>query len=201
MIVPTYKPQPGSKADQLIQVLRSTAMPWRTPDLAKQVDCKQDAVQPLLASAVAAGMVTCCKVEVPGRRQMNEYRSGPGRPPIAGAADLKPQRPTIIPIRLPSGPAIDNQPDQPAVSHNTGSPRGAPSSDTVKAPARAVAMKAPQAKLPHSAKPAVRNEIHISLDSRATLTIHRDVGTSIFSADEVLEIGDYLHATQGIWRP
>ena len=63
---------------------------------------------------------------------------------------------------------------------------------------------APKPILPPSAKPMPTGKLGYSIHDGGALTIYLNDGMSDpleLDADETLALGDFLHATQGLWRP
>lgn len=225
-----YTPMPGSKAELLIHVLRQRQVAMRTPELAEAADVEQNSVTPLLATAVKNGVVTCCKIEVPGKaKAMNEYRIASGMSSLTARPELKPARPTIVPVRPTEGTTIDKplptrplrpaapQPifpatsnaaenSQPAVEHNTGSDRGAPTSrPAAVAVAAAQATPAPETKPamgPARRKAPARDDLAITIDQDGAVTIiYEDEHYIDLTPAQTLALGDFFHATENLWRP
>lgn len=102
---------------------------------------------------------------------------------------------------------------QPAVARNTGSPGAEPASDTPPA-ARAVAAArqtpgkalerrgigpAPAPRPAGDAPPPLR--LAINQDGELQMGDDDDPARWVFPIEQVMQLGDFLHGTQGVWRP
>jgi hypothetical protein len=220
----TYKPTPGSKTEKLVNAVLKSERPIRSNALAEITGIEKSLVTSSLIAAVKAGLVTACKVTVPGTPPQMEYKAGPGMPrtgetPLKTALAGNP----VIPVREaerktietpfyltpPEHPIASSSNAQPAVASNTGSPRDVVSSEKSSASARAVANKTPRAVLPISATTEACDvgglgTLGFSIDDGGELTIYLNDGMSdplVLDSDETLALGDFLHCTEALWRP
>ena len=47
----------------------------------------------------------------------------------------------------------------------------------------------------------MRSELMLSIDQSCALQISNDEGIMELDHDQVMALGDFLHATRGLWRP
>lgn len=200
----SYTPTPGSKSASLINALREAGRAMRTQELSDVTGVPAENVHGLLDTAVKHGAVTCCKIEIVGnKRAIKEYRIGPGMPSKIDRQEYKPQKQTILPVRPPEAPIVDKP----------WPPRITPEPDMVIPPPltlgeklkRAINPPRPDPIMPPSARrhPAT-GKLGFTIDDGGTLTIYLNDGMSdplTLDNDETLALGDFLHATTGIWRP
>lgn len=188
-----YTPKPGSKCEKGYQFVLKMGTA-RSAEIAANVGVPTSQVMSLLSSAVAKGALICCKVEQPGKDPTIEYRVSGGMPP-APFVELK--RPT------------QQRAPQPAVSKNTGSASSASLLPGF-TEGRAVAPEAPKpTPKPRELGPAAReasarNEIRLSIDDSARLSITLADGQSDplrLTPEETLALGDFLVCTEQLWRP
>jgi len=201
----------------------------RTADLAERAGVARASVAALLAPHVASGRLQMCKVSTPGLPAQNEYRKGagvavpdfvplkakrgPGSP--FAARNGGPTAATVVPVSTP-GAGIDDivtptfipqtQPEVVAPSFAK-----TPAADVAPpiATAPAVAAKAtpkPQAgaalkKEPAAPKASAGDVFRINLEDDGTLILADEEVTMELDIGRVLRLGDFLHATTGVWRP
>jgi hypothetical protein len=48
---------------------------------------------------------------------------------------------------------------------------------------------------------AVHEDLYLSITQQCVLMIGNEENVIELSAEQVLELGDFLHATEGLWRP
>lgn len=110
----TYAPAPGSIAETLVNIIRQHHSPIRTAELAALAGIDTDNVSGNLTAAIRNGIISCCKIELPGhKRTVKEYRWGPGIAPRGISKSYQSPKPTIIPVRPPEAPVIGNDEDKP----------------------------------------------------------------------------------------
>ena len=152
-----------SKAQRLIDAIRAAGT-IRSPDLAAVTRIDRSTITATLRHAVEAGEVVVCKVMIPGKPELNEYRLGMGVAPMAVAKPLNTtRRAPLSASRIGRGSAPSVATDeksiinpfqgdelaptrgltrpnhtQPAVVQNSGSDRLVSSSGTT--PAKAIAV-------------------------------------------------------------
>lgn len=203
----------------------------RTSDLAERAGVPRGSVQALLAPHVESGRLHCCKVTVPGSQQQNEYRKGAGvatpkfkplnskRAGIArNTAHLRPE--SSMPPAAVSQPAEKREPEVPVFllkssSSTTPQPEvgntGSVQSDQTSADEHAVASReetpGPQPERrgmgPAPARAPAGDVLRMSIDQDGALQLgdEADPARWVFTPAQVLALGDFLHGTQGVWRP
>lgn len=217
-----YTPRPGTQAEKLVNAIVKSATAIRSDALAEATGVPVTSHNSMLEAAIAAGMVSFCKVTTGNGREMREYRRGPGIPLAGKGSQLKTAKPTIIPVRDPIGAAkhaptasatnlptlaehflgkaeTSSQP-QPAVGKNTGSPKADPHALT--ANDRAVTTKAPEAE---SKQPLAGDVIALSITDEGALKMKLGTAdefdeTIQLSHHQVQRLGEFLTATQSIWK-
>jgi hypothetical protein len=203
----------------------------RATALAEATGIDKDGISGLLVPHVKSGRLVMCKITVPGERggPQSEYRAGPGVPPPeftplstrrAGIAISTPTRRSgatgapapALSTPKPAAATIDPLTllkPQPAVGTTTPAagdpapPRGEPA-----VTAQATPKPAPQ-KLKSALPPAMASagdvtelpKLSIDQDGRLQLGDTDDPARWVFTPEQTLAIGDFLHATQGVWRP
>lgn len=212
----SYTPKPGSQADRLLAVLKKAGRAMRTPELAEASGLTIIQASTALVHAVERGAVTMCKVSHPNGAQMNEYRLASGMPMISHG-DYNPKKKTIT-TRRPADPPAPTLPALIAVStaqpevaaNNTGSDvQMTTSSPAAVAVAASRQTPEPEAKLrelgPASPKvPAGNVDLGFSIDDGGSLTIYLNDGMSdplVLEPAETLALGDFLWASEKLWRP
>lgn len=205
----------GKSADKVMAVLRGLGtdkefrpIAIRTPELSQRTGITPNNLARVMNALVEAGQVTRCQVSQPGRgAPVNEYRLGAGMahhvaPPLNpkrhGIAHGAPTKP--LPVTTPA-PAVSTprtpvteievpvlRHAQPAVAQNSGSRPIGKSTTT------------PSPEAPAVAAPA-GDVLRISLDDDGTLLLFHEDGVLEMGIDQVMRLGDFLHQTQGVWRP
>ena len=217
-----------TKTEQLIGVIRRLGRA-RTGDLAKATGVPSASISVLLAVAVRKGILTVCKVTVPGLPPSNEYRIGGGM----AVPDFQPLKTKRIGVALgtaahrnteaskapPQPPKPDsaeppvflNHQPQPAVGKNTGSARSGMSSTAASPEAHAVA--APATPKPASERrgtgPAqtkasagdATSALDIRIDHDGTITIGTVESVIELDPQQARKLGHFMAATHGIWNP
>ena len=168
----------------------------RTAELAAKTGVPANSIQMLLAPHVASGRLCVCRVTLPGRPQQNEYRRGAGVPsPVhiplnpkrAGIALGQPGKPLPVTIAAPSVTRPrDAEPVTPVFLSST----------------------TPQAQVGKQRQPATRkasagSALRLSIDQDGALQMgdEDDPARWVFTPEQVLAMGDFLHATEQVWRP
>jgi hypothetical protein len=200
---PKYVPRPGSQAETLVKLILAAEGSLRTGDLVKASGISSQSIHGCLEAAISNGLITCCKVTV-GNEIMREYRAGPGMPHATEKPLAKPlQGRPVIPVRSQETHPVDTpSTDQPAVSHNTGNvPRESrpPAEHIVaeKPPAAVTPLTPPAGNVPW---PESRIGMHITDDAELAIFVEDEVPLYLSTAQTVA-LGDFLHATQALWRP
>lgn len=219
-----------SKIEQLLACLRKAGtdknfnpVAIRSPELAAACQIPVTHVSALLNPCVKDGRVVMCKVTPAHGRPVNEYRLGPGVPPPehrplntrkAGAALGQPGKPLPVTRKAPA--LSTPKPAEPATPQLVGQPKAgvgqnpaSTQSDPASAERRAVAEKAPapmperRGMGPAPASVLACDVMRLSIDQDGRLQIgdDEDPARYEFNPAQVLELGDFLHATQGLWRP
>lgn len=200
----------------------------KTADLAKKAGVAVGTIQGSLVAAIRRGDVVCCKVTPASGNSYNEWRAGPGVPPPefkplnarrAGIAHGAPSKP--LPRTTPAPKVSTPRPGaneievpvlgraQPAVASNSGSSATGSPTTTPSHGVPAVAAEAtpePSASVPLKKERSVRKAsagdvMRISLDDDGSLLLSNEDGVLELGIDQVLRLGDFLHATEGVWRP
>jgi len=202
----------------------------RTSDLAERAGVPRGSVQAMLAAHVASGRLLCCKVSGPGSPPQNEYRSGAGvatpkfkplnskragiarntahvrqassMPPVAVSQPVDKREPEV-PVFLKSSSSTTPQPEV----GNTGSVQ----SEQTSADEHAVASREETPGLQPErrgmglapAKAPAGDVLRMSIDQDGALQLgdENDPARWVFTPAQVLALGDFLHGTQGVWRP
>ena len=196
---------PASKPSQALAILGKHPRGLRAAELAEALGVEPKQIASIMSGAVGRGDVLACDVTNGEGRKTREYRlavaAGHAAPPNPQAFSLH-RRPAGNPIvprppaefheaRLakgedPAGP--DEQHAQPAVAKNTGSPGPQPSG-----------------RLPAVARAGTEtpgpDEIGLQLDNEGALIIATEEDVLALNPAQVLALGDFLHATEGVWRP
>lgn len=172
----SYKPRPGSKTETLIKtILAKAGTPIRSGDLATQCGVPAASIMSCLQGAVDSGIVTACKVEVPGKSDCWEYRRGSGMPPPSAT------------------PALGTTRKKPAAATRraVGStpPKPTPPEPLLPAAARAHSPATPT------------GQPRLIIDQDGGLEMHLgDLAINLTPA-QTLALGDFLVCTQPLWRP
>jgi hypothetical protein len=172
----SYAPRPGSKTEALVNaVLAQNDMAIRSAELSTLTGIPAASVQGCLQIAVDAGLVTACKVEVPGKRDCWEYRRGSGMPPPSATPQLDPTR---------------KKPDT-ATRRAVGPtpPKPTPPEPLLPAVARTLSRAAP------TGQPRLIIDQDGGLEMRLG-----DIALNLTPA-QTLALGDFLVCTQPLWRP
>ena len=195
-------PNAQTLLDAITQAHNAGAAGITSTELAKKTGIEAGNIGGFLRQDIEDGRILIRKVKASRGRQ-NEYRlaSGPVKPFAAPGTWFAPA--AVVPDPSAKTNRSSKQAAQPEVA-NTGSaslrssypPRGC-----------AVAEKPPTVS-PKGATPSVGNEginpspgYHITLNSEGCLDITADKSKVCLNPDQVLALGDFLHATQGVWRP
>lgn len=197
----------------------------RTPELCRLTGITANnlgrAIQPLIDQ----GKVIMCKITRPGPGgSVKEFRLGAGmvqagqvplNPRRAGIAHGAPTKP--LPVTTPAPKVSTPAPDvceipvpvfkraHPAVASNSGSSATGSPTTTPSPGVPAVAAKATPKPTRHSPAAASEGDVRLrlSIDQDGALQIGDDDDPAryIFNPEHTLAIGDFLHLTQGVWRP
>jgi hypothetical protein len=173
----SYTPRPGSKTEALVNaILAKNDTAIRSTELATLTGIPAASVQGCLQIAVDAGIVTACKVEVPGKRDGWEYRRGSGIPPPSARPELANGLKRIVNgLEGRRKPAVGPIP-----------PRPAP----------------PTPILPACAKERTRDGTpRIAIDQDGSLELSLDDLLLHLTPAQTLALGDFLVCTQPLWRP
>lgn len=209
---------PASKPSQALAILGKHPRGLRSAELAEALGVEPQQITSIMSGAVGRGDVLACDVTNGEGRKTREYRlavaAGHAAPPNPQAFSLH-RRPAGNPIvprppaefhaaRLakgedPAEPA--EQHARPAVAKNTGSPGPQPSG-RLPAVARAVAPGPAAPSAPRAGTETPRpDEIGLQIDNEGALIIATDDVALALNPAQVLALGDFLHATEGVWRP
>lgn len=198
----------------------------RTTALAAATGVPVNSIQVLLERSISHGDLVVCKITGARGRQEREYRVGPGVPPPEFKPlkvrlpwpDLtrQPQRPTAAPSLskpLPACSAIETPvliPPRPAVGKNSGSsaigmPSANPSPEAPAVAAQATPGPETRARLkkePAANKAPAGDVLLLSIDQDGALQVGYgdDPARWVFEQRHVMALGDFLHATQQVWR-
>lgn len=221
MTKPAAAPRTTTKAEALVRIIEGlgteiSGQPKgiRSRELAERAGVSQANLCNYLAPHVKSGRVAVARVDViknGSTYSTNEYRKGCGVP----QPDFKPLRTSgltatrmVVTRIAAAAPA-----PQPAVGQNTGSQRLEPSS--LKTPPGA---PADTARTIEPTPPAVQERrgmgpapvlpvagaalrLAINQDGELQLGDEEDPARYVFTPGQVLALGDFLHATEGVWRP
>ncbi len=209
-----------TKTDALLKVIEGLGkdkndrpIGIRTRALSEASGVPTNSIQALLTPHIESGRLVVCKITAPGQITQNEYRAGPGMPP-PGFTPLKTKRAGItlghpgkpLPVTTPA-------PEWPVLTPKAAS-----------TPATKAAIEPPVFLKPKKAAPAAdastvptnptpsptrrqRQPINtllrlaINQDGELQLGDDADPARWVFPPEQVLQLGDFLHETQGIWRP
>lgn len=199
----------------------------RTRALSEAAGVPTNSIQALLTPHIASGRLVVCKITAPGQITQNEYRVGPGVPPPdftplkakrAGIALGQPGKPLPVTQPAPEWPALmrtpvflSNKKPQPEVG-NTGSRHAEASADTPPTGSADTAKPATPGPAPKrrgmgpasaTASAGGVKKLHLAIDQDGNLQLGDDADPAqfVFPPEHVLQLGDFLHGTQGIWRP
>ena len=175
----------------------------RTSELAAKTGVATNGIQAMLAPHVASGRLCVCKVTAPGKSPQNEYRRGAGVPrpdfrPLA-AKQPAPHRATTPQAQV--GNSASRHAGAPLETPPAVSAATAPgtSSEQTPKPDAGAALK----KEPATRKASAGDVLRLSIDQDGTLQMGDDADPArwVFTPAQVLAIGDFLHATERVWRP
>lgn len=197
----------------------------RTKALAEVSGVPANSISVLLTPHVNSGRLCVCKITVPGSPPQNEYRKGIGVPmpefkPLntrkagialgtpahRGGTAKAPPLSTPAPVVTAIVPPTFIKP-QPAVGSNTGSAIPVPpasAGDRAVAAGQATPKPAARARLkeePAATKASAGDALRINIDDDGTLIIATAEDVIELDIDQALRLGDFMHATQGVWRP
>lgn len=184
------RPRPGTKTAAAIDYIEKHPGA-RSREISDACGMAIESVATSLAPWVTNGTLICCKVERPGAPTQNEYRMGSGIQPRTSVPEMRARTP------------------QPRVGQNIGRVSlGTLLPETSLPEGHAVAAAPSPAVPPVATKPGRAgardvNEITLSMDDEGRLTMRITDGQSDplrLSAQETLALGDFLHATEGLWR-
>ena len=202
----------------------------RTHELAKAADVNPNSIGVLLAPYILNGRIRCCKVTVPGSPAQNEYRKGAGVPQpefkilntkrkpgsqIVARQGVSASPPPLSTPRKTLGdietPTLKAAPPQPEVGKAQKTPAAdgeaiPPSADPAVAAAPATPKPPAGAALnkePATQEASAGDELLLSIDQDGALQIGYgdDPARWIFTQRHTLALGDFLSATQQLWRP
>jgi hypothetical protein len=224
------KSQGVSKTERLMQHIRRLGhdrymnpMGIRTAALADATGVPRKSIQQLLDPYIKSGALVACMITGPSGQREREYRLGGGVPPPE-FTPMKPAknpwtdltRPAPRPNAAPSTPSGDvggiETPTlikaQPAVAKNSGSmaigmPSANPSPEAPAVAAKATPEPTPRAALKKepAAVKASAGDVRIGINDSGTLVIAMGEDSITLDVDQAVKLGDFLHATQAVWRP
>lgn len=209
----SYVPRPGSVAERLVNLILAKPAGIRTATLAAEAGVDIENVAGNLQTAISHGLVTACKVEVPGRRAEKEYRPGPGRPPVSETKDYTPPRATIV-VRMRDTDSSATRQPQPAVGQNTGSPEvdtQPPSADRAEPRPTATPVPKPKgrgmgpaaASVPAAERPTRPPRPYFAADTNGQLVIDlpRLDAPVVLDGSEHYALREFIQATPGLlWK-
>lgn len=200
----------------------------RTMALSEATGVPAKSIQALLDPHIKSGALVVCKITGANGRQEREYRTGPGVPPPEfkplstkpgwpwpqrmKTADTRPApavstpAPAASEIEPPVFLSKTTQPEVVAPSKKTPAAGDAPHPPAVEPAviARATPGPTPRATLkkePAAVKAPAGDVFRIQLDDDGTLLLADEDGVMELDIERTLRLGDFLHATQGVWRP
>lgn len=179
----------------------------RTPELAKAMDTKQEAVIPTLQDAIKASFILTCKVTRPGLPPCNEFRLGTacadGKTPDWKVFRISRAIKTLKPILAPVPRAHESKNNDDVKSHPVADPVAA-----VKAPA--VVDHHPEIDIAHSfhafdralsEDDAGAPPLRFAIDSSGGFTVARDGKTLLtLKPEETANLGFFMEGTSSIWE-
>lgn len=83
-----YTPRAGSTTEKIIDFIRKKGTA-RTDEIVSGLKVNKDSISTLIKPAIDAGLLLVCKVSVPGKQPVNEYRIGSGITPVVNGPELK----------------------------------------------------------------------------------------------------------------
>jgi hypothetical protein len=201
----------------------------RTKDLAEATGVPANSIQQLLDSRVKSGDIVACTITGASGYREREYRAGPGLPPpdfkplntrrngIARGATTKPMpvttpapslstpKPAVAAIRTPTF-LKPTQPEVVAPAQKTPAAEARPPMRAAPAVAAVPATPKPQAgaalkKEPATRKASAGDDLRVGINADGVMVIALDDDSIELDIHQVLRLGDFLHATQGVWRP
>jgi hypothetical protein len=197
----------------------------RTTALAEATGVPVNSIQMLLEPAVKNGTLVVCKITNAKGVQEREYRAGPGVPPpefkplkvkpawpdltrpAARKAPLTPlstpkpdTAPIVTPVFIkPTQPEVVEQAKETPAAEARPPMRAAPAvaAQATPKPAAGAELK----KEPAARKASAGDDVRIGINAEGTLVIAIDDESLELDIYQTLKLGDFLHATQGVWRP
>jgi hypothetical protein len=172
-----------SREEQAIAAIKQLGGQARTAQIIAVSGMPHNSVPGALQKALARGDVVACKVKTSSGNESMEYRIGSGVPD--SFRPLNTGRRVSFGNRMPSA----------------GAPPAAPVNSIVRSYAEDVAALP---RKPAARTVATRNDegIAIEINSDASLRIVKGGNVSLMlNPEQVLALGDFLHATEGLWRP
>ncbi len=194
----------------------------RTTALAEATGVPVNSIQVLLERSVARGDLVVCKITGASGRQEREYRVGPGVPPPEfKPLKVKPAWPdlTRAAVRPATAPALStpkpaagqidppvflSKPTQPEVVKKTPAAEGAappPAEPAVIAHATPGPTSGDELKKEPATRKAPAGDVRIGINAEGTMVIALDDDSIELDIHQTLKLGDFMHATQGVWRP
>lgn len=197
-----------TKTQQLLDAIPKEGS-IRTPELSQATGIERANIRALLDHPIKNGDVVVCKVMIPGKPDQNEYRRGPGVPPMPIPPELKPGKrgvqfsrgavgngippapiaadKTIInpfddelaPTRGISKTKTSKHNTQPAVVSNTGSARFDPPHGNTPAKAPAVAKTSVQALVAPAPRGDDINDFKIVIDQDGAISCYDSTGFTV----------------------
>jgi len=164
----------------------------RSPEIAEHIKINATAIQAFLAGPLEAGYLIACKVEIPGKRPMNEYRlSANVSESKQSWADFKAaSRLSTKPLKI----AKDRPPRVP--------PETKPRTVAPEMPKRVIPAELPTPKPGEAIKAATtgeRKRLIFMIDSNGQLRIEWPEETVILSNEETRDVGELMAAAEPIW--
>ena len=202
----------------------------RTGELSDATGVPKNSIQAMLEGRINTGELVVCKITNASGREEREYRAGPGVPPpdfkpldtkragIARGGVTKPlpvttpapslstPKPTVDAICTPTLITKKTQPEVVALTFaETPAAEGAapPPAETAVAaqatpkPSTGAVLK----KEPATRKALAGDDLRVGINADGVMVIALDDDSIELDIHQVLRLGDFLHATQGVWRP
>jgi hypothetical protein len=171
-----------SREEQCIAAIKQLGGQARTTQITEITGITVQGISGALHKALARGAVVACKVTTSNGGTMNEYRIGSGQPD------------TFRPLN--TGRRVSFNSRQTTA--------GAPLKSVAK-PFCTTSESTPQLTTAKKIRTVAQSNgggISVNINSDASVRIYKEgAGSMLLNPDQVLALGDFLHATEGLWRP
>lgn len=193
----SYHPQPNSRRAQALEVIRAHPRGIRSAELAAALGIPTKQVHASVAPLIHSGEVVACKVTTDAGETV-EFRTGAasGTPMPRGESKAF----TINAKRAAGNPIVP----RPREEYRAAEGRLAELAAGAPAVAAQIVESAAGCSFSVPLAPSGTGKVRrISLDADARLSLHFADGDLVvtIAPESVLALGDFLHATEGVWRP